>query len=136
MGFFCPCCCAFPQGQLCKLHSTTWELLAAPVPAQGTARVGEVLRSSISCCSLCAASAQSKGQPGSAALVTSVPLLFPPSLLRRRVRGCCCGKERVEGKVRCFGQGGKRLALTGWVRGVCSVCPWKGGSKGTGAHAG
>lgn len=50
-GMLLPLLLCFPWGQLCKLHSRAWELLATPVPEQGTARVGEVLGSSISCCS-------------------------------------------------------------------------------------
>lgn len=46
--------------------------------------------------------------------------------LAEEFRGCCCGKERVKGKVRCFGERGKRLTLTGWVIRVCSMCPWGG----------
>lgn len=110
-GMLLPLLLCFPTG-------TAWELPAAPVPAQGTASVGEVLGSGISCCSQGAASARSKREQARVSWLSSTGQLCAssvastPSLAEER--GCCCsGKERVKGKVRCFGQGGKRLALTG-----------------------
>lgn len=115
MGCFCPCCCAFPQGQLCKLHSTAWELPAAPVPAQGTARVGEVLGSGAN-----REQAQVSWLSSTVYLCASSVSSSPSSA--EECRCCCSGKESVRGKVRCFGQGGKRLAVTGGGWEGCAVC--------------
>lgn len=46
-------------------------------------------------------------------------------------RGCCCGREGVKGKMRCFGQGEEKLALAGVVREACAGCArWTEAGKG------
>lgn len=75
-------------------------------------------------------------QSDPAAVVLSVPLFysFSPSFAAE-FRGCCC--EREMGKVRCFGLGKERLALSGiGERSMCTICPWEGGREGAGADAG
>lgn len=84
---------------------------------------------------------RAKGEQARTAWLSSTGYLCSCSVpsfpsLTEEFRGCCRGKEMVKGKVRCFGQGGKRLHSLGWVRGVSSVCPWEGGSERAGAHAG
>lgn len=85
-GMLLPLLLCFPWGQLCKLHSRAWELLAAPVPAQGTARVGEVLGSSISCCCSCVQPLhRAKGSLAQQHWLSLCLLCFLLPLLGRRV---------------------------------------------------
>ena len=74
--------------------------------------------------------------PSTSGYLCASPFLSFPSSAAE-VRDCCCGRERVKGKVRCFGQGGERLALAGvGERGMCRVYLWEGGREGAETDAG
>lgn len=132
MGCFCPCCCAFhgDSSASCTAEPGSFlQHLSQNRALPGWERCWGPASAAAPVCSLCTEQR--------AAWLSSTGYLWASSIssfpsLAEKFRGCCCGKERVKGKMRCFGQGGKRLELTEWMRGVCNVCPWREAAKGLG----